>query len=72
MLSLDMASDLGGEDPAPGDQLWMGTVTNGLAIDLIQNQLFNHASDLGTSLARWRRRRDLAVAYDADQTAEFT
>jgi hypothetical protein len=40
-------------------------------MDIIQNQLFNHTINLGSELARWRRGRDLAVAYDHYAAMQF-
>jgi hypothetical protein len=71
LLSLDLADDLGG-GPHTGESYWPGTsFPQSLAMDTVQNQLFNHASDLGIELARWRRTRELAVEYDPVAAARF-
>lgn len=69
-VALDFSCVLGADrDAGP---LWWGTnVTESLAIETFQNQLFNRACDLGTELARWHRTRDLAAQYDPQAAARF-
>jgi len=72
LLSLDLAAELGSERSEGGESFWAGTgYPTSLVIDTIQNQLFNHFSDVGSTLARYRRTRELAARFDPRRAAQF-
>jgi hypothetical protein len=71
LLSLEFASVVGLTETPDDDPGWRGVIGQALAVEMCQNQLFNHASYFASAAARWRETRDLAAKYNPADAAYF-
>lgn len=64
---LGIAQYLGSYRDDEDDDRWWGTLSRPLALELVQNQHFNNAGEVGTLLGRRQRMRALAAAEFPDE-----